>query len=733
MKKMMSVVLGALFGKNNKPRKAFRRRALRLESLESRQLLAVTLGGAEAVDGSDTVLLGDTTEDDIVAIKLDAPETVWTNASTSSVTISWNGIENSDSYTVQWKFTDAEWSEAEIQSATVDEGTAYTLDNLSSGTQVYFRVMANGDNEYYGDSDWSNTVVASTFATTVSWNLADYGYSTYKLDGGGTGAGSWASLYGISDGESVLVATTMALDGNSTLAITGDAEKAEAIEATSGAMQNLPTITFDGGSTDKDTFTIEGSACTDTFTLDSYTVETTVENTSSSASSKSDHGGHGWNSWGWDNWGHNGKNSSKTTTVTTVWSTIGYSWIDGETGATGASLKMTGVDSITIDGGEASDTYVIKSLGTDVILVDGDNDVDSLDFSQADIIDTSCTCGNSRGGNSRSSWGCGWDSWGGWNRHGWRDWGCGKRTYINGVTIDLNSTSAQDIVDEWSGTLTLKGDFDKFVGSENNDMVTGSDITVTETSGTNKIVLTGGTNTVNLASSNNCVTATGDSTNTITATGDNNKIDLSGTKSTDTEANSIITVEGSNNSVVGSDGDDIIVVKGSNAKVDGGNGNDYIDASGSTGRNTLNGGSGNDFIIGGSGSDRIDGGVGRNILIGGTGADRISCREGGSIMIANTTNLLSAIETWNYEEQKEFIDNLYKAWVDDADMDATVALLGETSVSDGSCDKLGITCDWGFFGCHWGHEDSISKSLFYGTSSEGDRIFSEEGDVVYDN
>lgn len=725
-------------GRKTSRRRGADRRSLRLESLESRQLLAIAVaGGAETEPNLGTSDVTGALEGDIIpasedvsllAIELDAPTPVWTASTDSSITIDWNDVENAESYDLQWKFTDADWSEAEISVAEDLTATEFLLDDLADGTTVYFRVAAKSVSEG-SESAWSDDLIASSFTGEVAWDLSEYDYTEYVIDSGTNagGAGVWASLYGVSGGSQTLLTTTIALGSDSTLQVAGDTSKDESITITGDAMVNLPNFVYDGGSDKDDTITIEGNATNDLYSIASITVETEVETNSDCG--KSDWGwkDRGWNDWGWDDWGwggrqnDNGRNATKT--VSTEWATINYSWtLDSDDGANGASLQLNGVKTVSIDALGGDDTFSITTLATDFLLTDSDetDGTNVLDFSNA-AFDGDSRCRDDWGWNGWG-WSC-WDwncwSWGGW---GWDDWGGGRSQKINGVTVNLDSTGWQTISKNWSGQLQLDGDFKELVGSSQNDKITGSNVTVTQTSGANTVELTGGENLVTLEGDKNTVKATGAGTNTITVSGNQSKVDLSRAES---DSVNTVTVTGDRNTVRGSaaadtialsgernsakagSGDDQITVGGGNSRIDGGDGNDVIWAVNTTGRNSFSGGSGNDIVFGGSGNDRIDGGNGRDVLVGSTGADAIFGRDDSDIMIANRTAALEDMENWNDETRNAFLDEVYQSWAIDEDMDATIELLGESSIADSAKDRL-----------RRGHG---SDYLFYMNSSDGDR------------
>lgn len=170
----------------------------------------------------------------------------------------------------------------------------------------------------------------------------------------------------------------------------------------------------------------------------------------------------------------------------------------------------------------------------------------------------------------------------------------------------------------------------------------------------------------------------------------------------------IVTLVGDNGSIVVGAGDDIVYVYGTNENIRlgtgndecvirdgesgkagvnyiwGDAGNDVIVAAETTGANYLYAGVGNDVIVGGAGGDYIYANSGDNILIGLGGSDRLYGGSGRDVLIASTSDLLTSDDL----TYRETLDALFATWNVEKDVDATIQLLGEHCVADGSKDWL---------------------------------------------
>lgn len=170
----------------------------------------------------------------------------------------------------------------------------------------------------------------------------------------------------------------------------------------------------------------------------------------------------------------------------------------------------------------------------------------------------------------------------------------------------------------------------------------------------------------------------------------------------------IVTLVGDNGSIVVGAGDDIVYVYGTNENIRlgtgndecvirdgesgktgvnyiwGDAGNDVIVAAETTGANYLYAGAGNDVIVGGAGGDYIYANSGDNILIGLGGSDRLYGGSGRDVLIASTSDLLTSDDL----TYRETLDALFATWNVEKDVDATIQLLGEHCVADGSKDWL---------------------------------------------
>ena len=621
----------------------------------------------------------------------------------------------------------------------------FLLDTLKSAKRGVHRKMGGSQSPKRRalrvESLESRQLLAVTLAeTAVTWDLADYDYSQYEIDyqAATETTDAKAVLFGVANGTQTTLAETT--DFASGIKIVGDDATSETITVTADAMMNLSALVFDGGSENNDVVTLLGSENADRFTIDSFTVETETENTDSGSDSSRggnrnwdgwDHDDWDWGDWGcrWGDWDWKDGWRKESRTVSTEWATVDFTWAANETSQTGASLQLTGMAAVNIDGSAGSDTFAINTLATDFRLIHSDGD-DSLDFSSAETESGR----SSRWDRWNSDWSWNHGDWGwdcgdwGWNHGDWGwghgDWGWGHGQKTNGITIDLDSADWQSVSSNWSGKLQLDGDFKELTGSARNDRITGSNITVTENAGANVVKLTGGDNAVTATGDRNSVTASGSGSNTITISGSRSRIDLT---QTDSDAENSVAVSGDRNTVRGGDAADIITVSGSGNRanlgggndqatvtgdgsgnrIDGGSGDDLIWAVNSTGRNSYWGGSGNDMIFGGSGNDRIFGGDGRDLLVGSAGADALFGDRDCDILLANRTEALDDMESWTDTTRDDFLAQIYQSWVTDKDEDATIELLGESSIADNARDRILL-----------GQDDG---NLVYYNSSEGDR------------
>ncbi|MBQ9874893.1 MAG: hypothetical protein IJM30_10550 [Thermoguttaceae bacterium] len=502
-------------------------------------------------------------------------------------------------------------------------------------------------------------------ADPTVWALADYaGYSDYVIEGvdGTTPAPDQIVLYGIDSAGTKTELTHLDVEADSALKIVATGSSAETLTIESSATK-IGEIEFDGGSEDAVDVTIKGTAAVDTFAV---STDSSGENVADTAA---DSGRHGrwdrWDDWGW---GWHSRKDSKKDKVEKSSDDITLATL--KVGEAETAFTVKGAASVTLDGDGGADVYKITSVADDVVLVsDG---TASVDFSDADTG----TAQNDRS-HRWDDWG--WDCWYcGWHSHGCED------SKIDGVTVDFGSSDFQTVSNYWNGRIKLDGTFNAVVGSAKSDKITGSNLKVTETAGKNVVTLTGGDNEVDLKSDGNSVSVEGAGTNSITVSGNKSKIDLS--KTTSAAANTV-SVSGDRNEAVGGEGADVFVVSGSDNTAKGGAGNDAIWAVAATGWGSYSGGDGDDLIFGGSGDDWIFGGDGRDIIFGSLGRDELDGGRGQDLIYANRGDLASDLESWDAAKRDAYFASLQEAWIDDADVDATVALIGSDQ-SDGARDKV---------------------------------------------
>ncbi|MEO1132938.1 MAG: calcium-binding protein, partial [Cyanobacteria bacterium J06639_1] len=96
------------------------------------------------------------------------------------------------------------------------------------------------------------------------------------------------------------------------------------------------------------------------------------------------------------------------------------------------------------------------------------------------------------------------------------------------------------------------------------------------------------------------------------------------------EPPSVITGDGTSNSLGGTDGDDVIRGRRGDDRLRGLSGDDTLD--GGRGRDRLFGGNGRDSLIGRADGDRLYGNDGNDTLLGGTGSDRLFGDEGDDVL-----------------------------------------------------------------------------------------------------
>ena len=100
----------------------------------------------------------------IVKAKLSPTTLSVTGHTHNSISLKWNAIANASSYTLERQVGSSSTWET-VSSSISKSATTYNVSGLSGATLYKFRIKGNGDNVYYVDSDWSNTVSQKTKET----------------------------------------------------------------------------------------------------------------------------------------------------------------------------------------------------------------------------------------------------------------------------------------------------------------------------------------------------------------------------------------------------------------------------------------------------------------------------------------------------------------------------------------------------------------------------------------
>jgi Ca2+-binding RTX toxin-like protein len=205
----------------------------------------------------------------------------------------------------------------------------------------------------------------------------------------------------------------------------------------------------------------------------------------------------------------------------------------------------------------------------------------------------------------------------------------------------LNGGGGNDYLTSGAGNDTLNGgiDNDTLIGGAGNDTLNGDDGNDNLTGGAGNDILNGG-NGIDYASYYASTTAvTANLSNIVLNTGDalgdtyNNIENLQGSAT----ANSNLTGDSSNNSLLGYGGNDTLNGGGGNDYLASGAGNDTLN--GGIDNDTLVGGTGNDILNGDDGNDNLTGGAGNDILNGGNGIDSASYYYSTTAVTANLSNI----------------------------------------------------------------------------------------------
>ena len=537
----------------------------------------------------------------------------------ASITVSWDPDENAVSYTLEYrKSTEGAWT-----TVTGLEDT-YTIENLERETSYDIQVMAIAKpGSGYDNSDYGTATVITPLS---DWYLMDYAdYTNFRVDA----TEGTAYLYGISeDGkENELKRASIGQGANLTLYSNSTARN---VTITSEAMLKLGEIVYVGGKSKNDTVKLEGTAESDYFMV---VQETKIV----------------------DVYDRPGK-EAKTQQVV-------FERVEPHLGGVyAAAVKISGIRSVTLDGGKGTNTFNFEKCGTTYdLLGDGAN---SLEFTSAE----------------------------------------------SGVKLDLGKTKAQSVLSGQKGKLILHGNIMGVRGSRFND-------TITTAANTQSVDGNGGSDTIKLVGDEKTMVqvllqggaqkVTGKGAGLFVVNIEEDGLRTDGTKSTvnmssvkngrlelkakgnqikvtGTKGDDLMDLSGSDIDVKGNDGDDIIRIRGANAKARGDKGNDYLFLFETYGKCVLDGGDGNDILVGGQGNDTLKVKSGNNVLLGSRGADKLTGGRGRDCLIANTTNMLSAL---NVYQTDNYLSALYKLLVKD-DMKTVIDMLGVTSVADHEKDVL---------------------------------------------
>ena len=280
-----------------------------------------------------------------------------------------------------------------------------------------------------------------------------------------------------------------------------------------------------------------------------------------------------------------------------------------------------------------------------------------------------------------------------------------------------------------------------FDGENRVDVAGESTITAEAETARNEITVTEGTGTtVNLSKTtgDNIVSIVGDqavyyggdgSNDIVAVSGDNCILSLARTHVSEVTlfgdssvvrtgaGDDVIEYSGSNGFISAGDGNDTIRVLADSDDnfIDGGAGNDFIFAALCSGDNLFYAGAGNDFIVGGSGSDTLFGNEGNNFLAGSFGRDKIVGGAGRDVLVGSMTSKLAALDE---AALKAVFEELLAAW--DGEDETILALLGDTSLSDGEEDAMQRITDGGI-------------EIFFANSQDKDKENAFNTDLVYRN
>ena len=542
----------------------------------------------------------------------------------AAIMVCWEPDGKAASYTLEYKKSTEDALSWKSVTGLKDTYTIEGLDRESS-YDIRVKAVAKPGSEY-GDSAYSALITIDT--TGHSWYLMDYNnYTDFRVDADG----DYAYLYGISKGgQQETLSRVPLVEENRSITVYSD-NTARDVTFTSGALRFVDDIVYVGGKTSNDTILLQGARGADYFTIDQQTLMADVHT-----------------------------KDGKSSVQQVVFETVSVE-IDNETYGT---VKMSGVRSITIDGGGADDTFDFIKFGTTYDLIGG----------------------KSQNGNTLSF-----------------------ASATSAAKIDMGKTKAQSVLTGQKGKICLHDDIDRVIGSTFNDKITTAANTryVEGNGGSDTINLVGNADTyteVYLRGLSQRVKGKGDGEFYVDIYG-NGKYDVDGSKSTvnmssvkngkldlfacgdkikvtGTKGDDVIEVHGDNIDIQGNDGNDRIAVHGMNAKVSGGKGDDLLILIDTGGKCTIDGGAGNNFLVGGRGNDVLKvTGSGNNVLIGGYGADKLTGGRGQDCLVANTTAALF------YGDVS--LNDLLRAWLTNpGNIEDIVALLGTESWADGAKDTL---------------------------------------------
>jgi Ca2+-binding RTX toxin-like protein len=223
-------------------------------------------------------------------------------------------------------------------------------------------------------------------------------------------------------------------------------------------------------------------------------------------------------------------------------------------------------------------------------------------------------------------------------------------TILGGTGNDvLDGGTGNDSLDAGEGNDTLTGGLgnDVLSGREGNDSLSGGEGNDILTGGVGSDTLDGGAGIDGVSYYSSTTAVTVNLTNAASNTGDAAGDTLVGIENIEGSltANSILTGDSLNNSLVsyngndtlsGGAGNDVLRSGAGTDRLDGGTGDDNL--SGEAGNDLLLGGEGNDVIFGGDDNDTILGGTGNDVLFGDDGNDSLDAGEGNDTLTGGLGN-----------------------------------------------------------------------------------------------